>query len=138
MSFTLLSSKYGSCDLILANRVWQRLEDGHFCDYITLCETMIWSKARDFSAGFEEVCCHVVKGLSEDHVGGICGGVTRGWEHPLADSQQEKRTSLLGPQGSEFCQQSHVIGKGPWVPERNVAQPTPWLYPLNHAWTPDL
>lgn len=43
----------------------------------------------------------------------------------LADSQQENETLVLEPEGTEFCQRSHELGKGPGALERNGARPIP-------------
>lgn len=51
--------------------------------------------------------------------------VSRSSEYMLADSQQENETLVLEPEGTEFCQRSHELGKGPGALERNGARPIP-------------
>lgn len=40
-------------------------------------------------------------------------------------ASQRTGAAVLHPQGPEFCQQLHKLGKGPRAPERSAAWPTP-------------
>lgn len=67
-------------------------------------------EAGEASAGFEKLSYHVGK-VSERTILRETAGEFLGAETSLADSQQVIGTSVLEPEGTEFCQQSLEFGK---------------------------
>ena len=69
----------------------------------------------------------IMRGLREGHMARNC-------KQPLIvelsswlTASKKMGTSVLTPQGTNFCQQSHELRRGLQAPERNTAWPTSWL-----------
>ena len=76
---------YGTCDLFLSGRVWQKWWNSHFCVTLHCVRLCLRLKSEILLLALKsKVPC--VKGLWEDHMAGICGGVSRSWEHPLSNA----------------------------------------------------
>lgn len=124
MSFTLTSSMSGTYDWLLAGR-WC---DSHFCDCITLCESVSWLEAGEASAGFEEVSYHVGK-VCERTILQETAGAFLGAENIPGWQPAGKRDLSLR------ARRNWILPTITLSLKNNVTWPTPWLYPLNHAWT---